>query len=62
MCLHSYESALLRLVNDILDVMEKQEVTALIAYDLGAAFHTVDHNILPDVQPKSMVYLSSVMN
>lgn len=25
--------------------MEKQEVTAFIAIDLGAAFHTVDHDI-----------------
>ena len=46
---HSCESALLRLINDLLDGMEKQEVTALIAIDLSAAFDTVDHNILLDV-------------
>jgi hypothetical protein len=46
---HSCESALLRLVNDILDAMEHQEVTALIALDLSAAFDTVDHNILLNV-------------
>lgn len=46
---HSCESALLRLVNDILDGMEHQEVTALIALDLSAAFDTVDHCILLDV-------------
>jgi len=46
---HSCESALLRLVNDILDVMENQEVTALIALDLSAAFDTVDHDIFLDV-------------
>ena len=43
---HSCESALLRLVNDILGGMEFQEVTALIAIDLSAAFDTVDHGIL----------------
>jgi hypothetical protein len=46
---HSCESALLRLVNDILGGMEKQEVTAMIAIDLSAAFDTVDHDILLDV-------------
>ena len=46
---HSCESALLRLVNDLLDGMEKQEVTALIAIDLSAAFDTVDHDILIEV-------------
>ena len=46
---HSCESALLRLVNDLLDGMEHQEVTALIAIDLSAAFDTVDHDILVDV-------------
>ena len=46
---HSCESALLRLVNDLLDGMEKQEVSALIAIDLSAAFDTVDHDILLDV-------------
>lgn len=49
---HSCESALLRLVNDLLDGMEKQEVTALIAIDLSAAFDTVDHSILLDVLEK----------
>jgi len=46
---HSCESALLRLVNDILAGMENQEVTAMIAIDLSAAFDTVDHDILVDV-------------
>ena len=43
---HCCESALLRLVNDLLAGMEKQEVTALIAIDLSASFDTVDHEIL----------------
>jgi hypothetical protein len=35
---HSCESALLLIVNDILDGMEQQEVTAMLALDLSAAF------------------------
>jgi len=46
---HSCVTALLRLVNDLLDGMEKQEVTTLIAIDLCAAFDTVGHTILLDV-------------
>lgn len=46
---HSCESALLRLIHDLLAAMEKQEVTALIALDLSAAFDTVDHDILLEV-------------
>ena len=46
---HCCESSLLRLVNDILNGMEHQEVTALIAFDLSAAFDTVDHGILLEV-------------
>ena len=49
---HSCESALLRLVHDLLDAMEKKQVTALIAIDLSAAFDTVDHDILIDVLQK----------
>ena len=43
---HSCESALLRLVNDILAGMENQEVTAMIAIDLSAAFDTVNQNVV----------------
>ena len=43
---YSCETALVRLHNDILTAMNKQEVTALCAIDLSAAFDTVDHDIL----------------
>ena len=33
-------------MDDILEGMESQEVTALAALDLGAVFSTVDHNLL----------------
>ena len=49
---HSCETALTKLVNNCLWAMEDQEVTALLATDLSAAFHTVDHGILLDVLNK----------
>jgi hypothetical protein len=46
---YSCETALVRLVNDVLMNMEMQRVTALVAIDLSAAFDTVDHDILLNV-------------
>ena len=43
---HSTETALLRVVNDILMKMNSQEVTLLVMLDLSAAFDTVNHDIL----------------
>ena len=42
----STETLLVKLVDDILNGMESQEVTALVALDLSAAFDTVDHDLL----------------
>ena len=42
----STETLLMKLVDDILNGMESQEVTALVALDLSAAFDTVDHDLL----------------
>ena len=43
---HSCETSLIKLVNDLLWAMEKQEVTAMTVLDLLAAFNTVDHDLL----------------
>ena len=43
---HSIETALLKIVNDILLNMNKQLITLLVLLDLSTAFDTVDHNIL----------------
>ena len=44
--LHSTETALLRVHNDILLNMNKQQVTLLVFLDLSAAFDTIDHSVL----------------
>ena len=46
---YSCETAVTKLMNDLLWSMENQEVSALAAIDLSAAFDTVDHDILLDI-------------
>ena len=40
------ETSLIKMVNDILWGMEKQEITMVIILDLSAAFDTVDKDVL----------------
>ena len=49
---YSCETALTKIVNDILWAMEHQKVTPLVAFDLSVAFDTVDHDILLSVLEK----------
>ena len=44
--LHSTETALLRVKNDILRSIDDHKAVALVLLDLYAAFDTVDHTIL----------------
>ena len=43
---YSMETSLLKLSNDILWGMERQEVTAVVLLDLSVALDTVDHDLL----------------
>ena len=43
---HSIETALLRVVSDLLNAMDKDKIYVLLLLDLSAAFGTVDHQIL----------------
>ena len=46
---HSTETALLKVLNDILTSMDRQEVTLLVLLDLSAAFDTIDHKTMADL-------------
>ena len=43
---YSTETALLHVKTDLLDAIDKKEVTSLVLLDLSAAFDTVNHSIL----------------
>ena len=43
---HSCETSMVKLVNDLLCLMERKEATAVAVIDLSAAFDMVDRNIL----------------
>ena len=59
---YSCETAIIRLANNILWAMENQNVTAVMALDLSAAFHTVDHEILSSVLEHNFGLEHTVLN
>ena len=56
------ETSLIKLVNDILWAVERQEVTALTALDLSASFYTVDHEILIKVLDHQFVITDTALS
>ena len=44
----STETALIKIIDHILQALDTKNSTALIMIDMSSAFDTVDHNILPD--------------
>ena len=49
---YSYETALLKILNDLLWSMEHKKVSVLTFLDLSVAFDTVDHGILLEILEK----------
>ena len=59
---HSTETIFLKIQNDILLNMDKQNVTLLVFLDLNTAFDTVDHNILISHLQSSFGIKGNVLN
>jgi len=47
---HSTETAVICILNDMIGAIDQVHIGALMLLDLSAAFDTVDHQILADVQ------------
>ena len=59
---HSCETSLLRLTNDALGDMEKQQSTIVVVTDLSAAFDMVNHDILLSVLDKRFGLKGNILN
>jgi len=65
---HSTETAVLKVISDIIDAADTQKVTLLSLLDMSAAFNTVDHKILLErlevsfgVKGQALAWLSSLL-
>ena len=59
---HSTETALIKVMNDILSKMNSQHVTMLILFNLSAAFDTVNHRILLERQSDEVGIRGTALN
>ena len=59
---YSTETSLVKLINNIQWTMERQDIMALTALDLSAAFNTVNHEILIDVLEHQFGIMDSALN
>ena len=59
---YSCKTAIVKVVNDILWAMENQNIMAIMALDLSAAFDTVDHGILLNLLEKKFWTKRTVLN
>ena len=57
----SCDTALLKLTNDLLLVVEHLEVTPLVAIDVSAAFDTIDHDLLLSILSKKFGVVGNVL-
>ena len=58
---HSTETALLKVISDILDLVDDKNLCLLVLLDLTAAFDTIDHEILLNRLKKSFLVSGTVL-
>ena len=59
---HSTETAILCVMNDMINVLDRGHVGALMLLDMSAAFDTVDHSIMVDVLKRRFGVCDSALN
>ena len=59
---YSMETSLIRLSNDILWLMERQQVTAIAILDLSVAFNTVDQKILLQILKQNFGFCGNALH
>ena len=57
----STETSLIKLTNDILWSMERQQITAIVILDLLTAFDMLDHEILLQFQEQTLIFVERFM-